>query len=104
MSMTTQQHAGSASFRTVVMLRRGERDKLNALASRDGVSVGEIVRRAIGAYDPTDNDTLLASAIESMSSTLREAIVQVHEARASVAETRAQLRAHALDEVANGDR
>lgn len=104
MSMRAQQRAGSASFRTVVMLRQGERDKLNTLASRDGVSVGEIVRRAIGAYDPTDDDALLAAAIESMSSTLRQAIAQVHEARASVAETRAQLREHALDEVANGDR
>jgi len=78
------------------MLRKSDRKKLDSLAAKEAVSTAEIVRRAIEAYDPSDDDDneLLTQAIVTMRKTLKEAIHHVKDARAAVSETRKQLREH----------
>ena len=57
--------ADPASHRTVVMLRTKERERLSKLAQDENVSTGEIIRRAILAYDPErDKEVALRPLVE----------------------------------------
>jgi hypothetical protein len=94
MGTAIKQKPDQARFRTVVMLRKKEREKLDAMAISEGLSAAEIVRRSISAYDPQrENESIMELAVETMSQNLKEAIEQVHETRKVVAQTRAQLHA-----------
>jgi len=101
MGTAIEQKPDQARFRTVVMLRKKEREKLDAMAISEGLSAAEIVRRSISAYDPQrEDESIMELAVETMSQNLKEAIEQVREARKVVAQTRAQL--HAERGVGNG--
>ena len=101
MGTAIEQRPDPARFRTVVMLRKKEREKLDALAINEGLSAAEIVRRSISAYDPQrEDESIMELAVETMSQNLKEAIEQVRETRKVVAQTRAQL--HAERGVGNG--
>ena len=101
MGTAIEQRPDPARFRTVVMLRKKEREKLDAMAISEGLSAAEIVRRSISAYDPQHKDeSIMELAVETMSQNLKEAIEQVRETRKVVAQTRAQL--HAERGVGNG--
>ncbi len=101
MGTAIEQRPDPARFRTVVMLRKKEREKLDAMAISEGLSAAEIVRRSISAYDPQrEDESIMELAVETMSQNLKEAIEQVRETRKVVAQTRAQL--HAKRGVGNG--
>ena len=101
MGTDIEQRPDPARFRTVVMLRKKEREKLDAMAISEGLSAAEIVRRSISAYDPQrEDESIMELAVETMSQNLKEAIDQVRETRKVVAQTRAQL--HAERGVGNG--
>jgi hypothetical protein len=101
MGTAIEQKPDQARFRTVVMLRKKEREKLDAMAISEGLSAAEIVRRSISAYDPQrEDESIMELAVETMSQNLKEAIEQVRETRKVVAQTRAQL--HAERGVGNG--
>ena len=101
MGTAIEQRSDPARFRTVVMLRKKEREKLDAMAISEGLSAAEIVRRSISAYDPQrEDESIMELAVETMSQNLKEAIEQVRETRKVVAQTRAQL--HAERGVGNG--
>ncbi|MDL1958209.1 MAG: hypothetical protein LWX01_06710 [Deltaproteobacteria bacterium] len=101
MGTAIEQRPDQARFRTVVMLRKKEREKLDAMAISEGLSAAEIVRRSISAYDPQrEDESIMELAVETMSQNLKEAIEQVRETRKVVAQTRAQL--HAERGVGNG--
>ncbi len=101
MGTAIEQRPDPARFRTVVMLRKKEREKLDAMAISEGLSAAEIVRRSISAYDPQrEDESIMELAVETMSQNLKEAIDQVRETRKVVAQTRAQL--HAERGVGNG--
>ncbi len=101
MGTAIEQRPDPARFRTVVMLRKKEREKLDAMAISEGLSAAEIVRRSISAYDPQrEDESIMELAVETMSQNLKEAIEQVRETRKVVALTRAQL--HAERGVGNG--
>jgi hypothetical protein len=101
MGTAIEQKPDQARFRTVVMLRKKEREKLDAMAISEGLSAAEIVRRSISAYDPQRKDeSIMELVVETMSQNLKEAIEQVRETRKVVAQTRAQL--HAERGVGNG--
>ena len=94
MGTAIEQRPDQACFRTVVMLRKKEREKLDAMAISEGLSAAEIVRRSISAYDPQHKDeSIMELAVETMSQNLKEAIEQVRETRKVVAQTRDQLHA-----------
>jgi len=94
MGTAIEQKPDQARFRTVVMLRKKEREKLDAMAISEGLSAAEIVRRSISAYDPQrEDESIMELAVETMSQNLKEAIEQVRETRKVVAQTRAQLHA-----------
>ena len=94
MGTAIEQRPDQARFRTVVMLRKKEREKLNAMAISEGLSAAEIVRRSISAYDPQrEDESIMELAVETMSQNLKEAIEQVRETRKVVAQTRDQLHA-----------
>lgn len=94
MGTAIEQRPDPARFRTVVMLRKKEREKLDAMAISEGLSAAEIVRRSISAYDPQrEDESIMELAVETMSQNLKEAIEQVRETRKVVAQTRAQLHA-----------
>jgi len=101
MGTAIEQRPDPARFRTVVMLRKKEREKLDAMAISEGLSAAEIVRRSISAYDPQrEDESIMELAVETMSQNLKEAIEQVRETRKVVAQTRAQL--HTERGVGNG--
>jgi hypothetical protein len=101
MGTAIEQRPDQARFRTVVMLRKKEREKLDAMAISEGLSAAEIVRRSISAYDPQrEDESIMELAVETMSQNLKEAIEQVRETRKVVAQTSAQL--HAERGVGNG--
>ena len=101
MGTAIEQRPDPARFRTVVMLRKKEREKLDAMVISEGLSAAEIVRRSISAYNPQrEDESILELAVETMSQNLKEAIEQVRETRKVVALTRAQL--HAERGVGNG--
>jgi len=101
MGTAIEQRPDQARFRTVVMLRKKEREKLDAMAISEGLSAAEIVRRSISAYDPQrEDESIMELAVETMSQNLKEAIEQVRETRKVVVQTRSQL--HAKRGVGNG--
>ncbi len=101
MGTAIEQRPDPARFRTVVMLRKKEREKLDAMAISEGLSAAEIVRRSISAYDPQrEDESIMELAVKTMSQNLKEAIEQVRETRKVIAQTRAQL--HAERGVGNG--
>ena len=101
MDTAIEQKPNQACFRTVVMLRKKEREKLDAMVISEGLSAAEIVRRSISAYDPQrEDESIMELAVETMSQNLKEASEQVRETRKVVAQTRAQL--HAERGVGNG--
>ncbi|MBW2162878.1 MAG: hypothetical protein JRF43_00100 [Deltaproteobacteria bacterium] len=101
MDTAIEQRPDQARFRTVVMLRKKEREKLDAMAISEGLSPAEIVRRSISAYDPQrEDESIMELAVETMSQNLKEAIEQVRETRKVVAHTRSHL--HAERGVGNG--
>jgi len=71
------------------------------MATSEGLSAAEIVRRSISAYDPKrEDESIMELAVETMSQNLKEAIEQVRETRKIIAQTHAQL--HAERGVGNG--
>lgn len=94
MDTAIEQKPNQACFRTVVMLRKKEREKLDAMVISEGLSAAEIVRRSISAYDPQrEDESIMELAVETMSQNLKEAIEQVRETRKVVAQTHDQLHA-----------
>ena len=67
MGTAIEQRPDQARFRTVVMLRKKEREKLDAMAISEGLSAAEIVRRSISAYDPQrEDESIMELAVETI--------------------------------------
>lgn len=85
--------AGPAHYRTVIMLRREQRDKVDEMAAQMGVSSAEVIRRSIDQFDPAVSE---ASELEKLLDILIEsghqAIAKVDEAEAAIAKTREALK------------
>jgi hypothetical protein len=63
------------TYRTVILLRRSEKLKLQNLASREKVSSAEVIRRFIDSYDslPEGEEKLMEAALKIMSDAIAEA-------------------------------
>lgn len=55
--------------------------KLNTLAESEGVPVTEIVRRAIDAYNASEDDAELERLVDMMSESINDAVKEVRSAR-----------------------
>jgi hypothetical protein len=71
----TAKQAERPTYRTVILLRRSEKLKLESLASREKVSSAEVIRRFIGSYDslPEGEEKLMEAALKIMSEAIAEA-------------------------------
>lgn len=65
--------------------------KLEEIAGAEGVAATEIVRRAIEAYQPGNDEGEMDKLVELMSDSVREAIKKVRSARKAVRETKKEL-------------
>jgi hypothetical protein len=79
----------SASARTVVLLRPGERKHLEKLAARERVSAGEILRRSLHSYGgniSASEEETLATLLHDMNSALDNALASIRSARSEIRE------------------
>jgi hypothetical protein len=97
-SNTVSVHGGGGPPETVsrkqVLFYSSQLDKLQGLAAESGLSLSEIVRRAVDAYDPdmpTDQDE--AELLELVSGRLKEAIADTVSTRERLEKTIAALKA-----------
>jgi hypothetical protein len=88
--------AERAEHRTVVLLRASQRKKLNKAAEEQGVSMAEVIRRAVDDMDlkhkpfPIEDMSKLAKAtLKSLANSTR----QIDAARRALAEIRSRLSA-----------
>ena len=92
--MTTQS-IEAATERVVTLMTPAEKARLEARASRAGVSVGEFVRRSVDSYDPETETEVDLAVLRSLSDDLRrsnlEALDALDAALASLRATREQL-------------
>ena len=66
--------------------------KLQTISKAEGVSATEIVRRAIDAYDPDENDVMVDSdLLDLVAARLKDAITSTRKANRMVARTLRQL-------------
>ena len=79
-------------IRKQFLISEGHINKLRLLAKKKGVSVAEMVRQAIDAYDPEAPEDLdYADLVELVSAQLKEAIASTQKANKVVAKTLKQL-------------
>jgi hypothetical protein len=88
--------AGPAQYRTVIMLRQEQRDKVDKLAAQMGVSSAEVIRRSIDQFDPAVSEAPeLEKLLDILIESGHQAIARVDEAEAAIAKTRETLRQRA---------
>ncbi len=84
--MATQAHGNLV--RKQFLVSESNIEKLKLVASAQGSSVTEVVRKAIDAYDPTGAETMEAPELmELVSEKLKEAIKSTKHANAVVSKT-----------------
>jgi hypothetical protein len=85
-----------ASTRTVVLLRAGERKRLEKLAAAEQVSSGEILRRSLHAYEkqaPASENEALATLLDEMNTALDSALTSIRSARSEIQENLQKIQA-----------
>ena len=96
--MATRTPQGNAKYRTVVLLRPGEKRRLQKLAREANVSSSEIIRRSLHAYleqEPdltTPEEHQMRLALADMNKSLDGALASVRSARLEVAKNIAEIR------------
>ena len=89
----SRSRANRAAHRTVAMLRRSEKERLAQLAKAQNVSTGEIIRRAIVAYEPDlENQQSLAVLAELWKESTDKAIGAVDRTLRQVEDARQVVR------------
>lgn len=88
--------ASPAHYRTVIMLRREQRDKVDELVAQMGVSSAEVIRRSIDQFDPAFSEAPeLEKILDILIESGYQAIARVDEAEAAIAKTKETLRQRA---------
>jgi hypothetical protein len=83
-----------ASIRTVVLLGREERAKLERLAAAEQASSGEILRRSLRAYQPESSaqeDVLVAALLKDTNAALDKALASIDQLRSGIDATLARI-------------
>lgn len=84
---------GPAQYRTVIMLRREQREKVDELATQMGLSSAEVIRRSIDQFDPAVSEAPeLEKILDILIESGHQAIAKVDEAEAAIAKTRETLK------------
>jgi hypothetical protein len=78
-----------ATERLVVLMEPVEKAALEAKALRAGVSVAELTRRAVSAYDPEAEDDEIEALLTVLQESHERTLSALAEAEAEIAETRA---------------
>ncbi len=83
----------AATARVVTLMTPGEKSNLEAKARKAGLSVGEVVRRSVEAYDPEEMRQLeeLAVLAREFRSSMEKASASLDHANAAIEKTRASL-------------
>lgn len=76
-----------ASERVVVLMPPEDKAKLEDKARRWGMSVGELVRRSVRAYEPDDQLAAVESLLAALDHTNREAMAALADAERELAAT-----------------
>jgi len=84
----------AVTARVVTLMTPREKSNLEAKARKAGLSVGEVVRRSVDAYDPEEIRQLeeIADFARAFRESADRASAAVDRARANIAETVAELR------------
>ncbi len=90
-------HAGreAVTARVVTLMTPTEKSKLEAKARKAGMSVGEVVRRSVEAYDPKEMRQLeeIADLARAFCESAERASAAVDRTRENIAETLRELQA-----------
>ena len=90
-------HAGreAVTERVVTLMTPAEKSRLEAKARKAGLSVGEVVRRSVDAYDPEEMRQLeeIAEFARAFRESAERASAAVDRTRDNIAETLRELRA-----------
>lgn len=90
-------HAGreAVTARVVTLMTPTEKSNLEAKARKAGLSVGEVVRRSVEAYDPEEMRQLeeIAEFARAFRESAERASAAVDKTRENIAETLRELRA-----------
>jgi hypothetical protein len=83
----------SATARVVTLMTPGEKSKLEAKARKAGLSVGEVVRRSVEAYDPEEMRQLeeIADFARVFRESVERAVASVDRTNARVESTLKEL-------------
>lgn len=82
----------TASERIPVLVSHEQKQRLAARARAVGLSTGEYMRRAADAYQPAEDDTLLAGLLGQVEKTTAQAQQALTEALAFVAASEARIK------------
>jgi hypothetical protein len=99
-TVTAEAKTGTAATeRVVVLMTPDDKAKLEAKAKQAGVSVGELVRRAVEGYDPEDEqeaeiEALLSAIEKTFNETLATMDATEARLRKAVAELKARSEGH----------
>lgn len=74
----------TANQRIPVLVTAGEKARIAAMAKSAGISMGEFLRRAAGAYRPPEDDAVLEGMIAQMLKTTQQAEQAIDETLAYV--------------------
>jgi hypothetical protein len=74
----------TATDRIPVLVTPAEKSRISARARAAGLSMGEFIRRAAEAFNPTEDDRLLEGMLDQMEKTTARASQAIDEALACV--------------------
>ncbi len=80
----------SGSVRKQFLVTEDNAAKLDLLEAAEGVSASEIVRRAIDAYNVSDDDAELERLVNMMSESIQDAVKEVRAVRKQVRQANRQ--------------
>lgn len=74
----------TATERIPVLVTANEKTQIAQMAKNAGISMGELLRRAVASYRPSEDDRLLEGMIDQMNKTTLQASAAIDEALALV--------------------
>lgn len=83
----------TATERIPVLVTQTEKAQIAGMARNAGISMGEFLRRAASAYQPSEDETILLGMIEQMNRTTVQASAAIDSALALVEASNARIAA-----------
>jgi hypothetical protein len=74
----------TATERIPVLVTAKEKSQIAAMAKNAGISMGELLRRAVSSYRPSEDDRVLEGMIDQMNKTTSQANAAIDKALAFV--------------------